>query len=385
MFSVLASCYFGFGFCIPKIEYIFIVQCQPFPPPLTVSHYDGYSPRLYTLAEVFFGGNYMAKRIEKITKETQKLLLRDEGYDVDFKKNERFSSEDLVAFANSMNGGTILLGVDEVTAANGRQTGKPVGCKLDDGLRLSILNKAASCQPPIEVEIHEENGDDTPFVRIDIPSGEHKPYCTGSGTYKIRDDGANKAITPSFLLKFFVEREATEFVERFRAATDELEQSLAHMRSTVQDEINAMSRDLRDMRDDLESGLIFVQSDASEATSFAESAESISEQTYNLCEKNREDINELTNTSLALKEKVDSILIAQNIRDRSIASRTYASFVYGLYVKKQGEGTLEERCAGYRKSFFEAHPTAQIADWDAFVEELRTIDEEKLQTEGEKS
>ena len=64
----------------------------------------------------------------EISPEAQKILDNEENFDVDFKRNGKVDPEDLVAFANSKNGGVILLGVDEFTNSNGRQKGKPVGC-----------------------------------------------------------------------------------------------------------------------------------------------------------------------------------------------------------------------------------------------------------------
>jgi len=161
----------------------------------------------------------MKNEYKSISQKAKLILAHEEGYDADWKGNVKtLDSEDIVAFANSKDGGSILLGVDEDEDTNGRQIPKIVGCKLSDDNKLSIKSKDLSCTPPIEVEIIKENTDKKSFYRIEIPSGENKPYCTQKGVYKIRDDGLNKAITPENLLSIFIEMESKEFLKRFKEA-----------------------------------------------------------------------------------------------------------------------------------------------------------------------
>lgn len=135
----------------------------------------------------------------------------------------------MVAFANSRHGGAILIGVDEMKIADGRQRGKIVGCPVGDKEKLSIISRAESCIPPVEVQIIVENAGVLPFYRVEIPGGSEKPYCTSKGTYKIRGDGINQPLTPQRLLTLFVESESHEFIDRFQAATRELEQKMAQL------------------------------------------------------------------------------------------------------------------------------------------------------------
>ncbi|QGS68108.1 hypothetical protein CV093_04025 [Oceanobacillus sp. 143] len=119
-----------------------------------------------------------------LSERVKTFLKKEEGYDVEFKRNLKgLSVDDLVAFANSPTGGTILVGVDESTDKDGKQVGEIVGCNIGDNEKLTILNKANDCHPSVDVEIHVENEGDTPFYRIEIPSGDHKPYSTFKGTY----------------------------------------------------------------------------------------------------------------------------------------------------------------------------------------------------------
>jgi ATP-dependent DNA helicase RecG len=169
-----------------------------------------------------------------ISERARDLLSRQEDRDVDFKRQlSGLASADLVAFANSPTGGAILIGVDEAVAGNGLQRGLIVGCAAGDKEKLIILNKAESCVPPIEVEIFVENTAELPFLRIEIPSGPAKPYCTRKGIYAIRGDGRTKALLPGRLLSLFLETEAEQFFTRFREATGELESSLTVLKSQV--------------------------------------------------------------------------------------------------------------------------------------------------------
>lgn len=162
--------------------------------------------------------------------EKVRLLLENaEGLDVDFKANAKVEGEDFVAFANSVDGGVLLLGVEEVTV-DGVQQGRVVGCRVDDEARLVIVNKAAACIPPVTVSVDVEWAGDRAFFAVTIPSGVDKPYCTAGGTYKIRGDGRNVPLVPSNLLNLLLEREGGRFLGRFREATANLETDIGELR-----------------------------------------------------------------------------------------------------------------------------------------------------------
>lgn len=161
---------------------------------------------------------------QNISKKARALLSSGESKSVDYKvKLAGLHPDDLVAFANSKNGGTILIGVREISGHGGKQEGEPIGHPIDDKSKLQIMGKALSCSPPIQIEIFVENLGDRAFYRIEIPSGANKPYSTSSGTYKIREDGHNIPLLPEPLLRIFLEQEAAEFKSRFAEATKELE------------------------------------------------------------------------------------------------------------------------------------------------------------------
>lgn len=162
-----------------------------------------------------------------LSEKSKALLNRDEGYEVDWKKSiAGLEPEDIVAFANSKKGGSILIGVKDTVDSDGKQIGQILGCLINDNNKMNIKTKAQHCIPPIEVEIIKENIEDVPFYRVEIPSGDKKPYCTGKGIYKIRDDGNNKVITPNKLLSIFIEEENEIFLKRFKEAAKELEEDL---------------------------------------------------------------------------------------------------------------------------------------------------------------
>lgn len=165
----------------------------------------------------------------KIRSDTKRLLEGQEGREVDFKASHQgVDAEDLVAFANA-SGGTILVGVKEAETPEGLQRGEVVGCRISDDIKLLFINRAASCRPPVEIQITVENLQDKPIYRIDILEGTRKPYCTEKGTYKIRSDGRNLAIDPDMMAALILEREREQFVARFRTAADHVIGSLEQM------------------------------------------------------------------------------------------------------------------------------------------------------------
>lgn len=161
---------------------------------------------------------------KSLSQRAKSLLAAGENKDVDYKANVKgLHAEDLVAFANSPNGGAILIGVEETETSHGIHKGSPIGCIVDDQSRLQIMGKAIACSPAVQIELFVENTSHKAFFRIEIPSGSHKPHCSGGGTYKIREDGRNVPLLPNVLLKMFLDREGEEFRSRFSLATEGLE------------------------------------------------------------------------------------------------------------------------------------------------------------------
>jgi len=158
--------------------------------------------------------------IKTVSADTKRLLEGQEGREVDFKRTpEAVKSEDLVALANAA-GGSILVGVDEVRGKKGIQRGEIVGCDVSDKTKQALVSMASTCRPSIDISITVENASGRPFLRIDVKEGVDKPYCTASGTYKIRADGQNIALEPSLLKPIVLHSEADEFVARFKTAAE---------------------------------------------------------------------------------------------------------------------------------------------------------------------
>lgn len=175
-------------------------------------------------------------------------FIKEESFDVEYKQHIKgLDSGDLVAFANSEQGGIIYIGVKEDRDKVGKQIGKVVGHKINDTFKLSILDKAQSCVPPVNVSIETIEVNGKSLYKINIPPGLYKPYCTKGGTYKIRGDGQNHALTPNQLLSIFMENEREKFVDRFKEATTELENVMSHFKLEVTNQTTKIVEDIKEM------------------------------------------------------------------------------------------------------------------------------------------
>lgn len=179
----------------------------------------------------------MSKRRSTFSSLSQRgkaLLRRQEGTDVEFKQSTAaLESSDITAFANSERGGAILVGVAETKDAAGHQLAQVIGCPTGDKAKLQILDKAMSCLPPVPLEIFVENTRDKPFFRIEIPSGPDRPYATGGGVYKTREDGRVRALAPGDLLRLLLDKEAAVFERRFAGVTADLIGQLDALQAAV--------------------------------------------------------------------------------------------------------------------------------------------------------
>ncbi|MBR9885141.1 MAG: ATP-binding protein [Oceanospirillales bacterium] len=181
------------------------------------------------------------------------MLNAPESVNVDFKREvQAVRSAHLVAFANSPLGGTLLIGIDEYTSPDGVQRGRVVGCDVDDRARLLLVNKATECIPNIELKIYTENlSQSRPVLRVEIPSGHLKPYCTHGGEYRIRTDGRNRALLPEELLAIYMDREGEQFLSRFRDAVYQLEHQVEGVNHSLSKGMLAVSQHLEDLDDQL--------------------------------------------------------------------------------------------------------------------------------------
>jgi ATP-dependent DNA helicase RecG len=276
---------------------------------------------------------------KRVSKRARMLLSGQEGYEVDFKKSlSGLESEDIVAFANSNEGGAILIGIEEVKASDGQQKGKIVGCLVGDEEKRKIISRAENCMPPIEVNIVVENTSGAPFFRVEIPSGPEKPYCTLKGTYKIRGDGVNKPLTPQRLLAMFMRSESQAFIERFQSATKELEKELSHLLE------NSIT---------LEQILSRTFESATNTEGLADDAMALSDEAAAGVEQLLAKLHQIENYDLHdMQQKIDALLEHFGIEDpRARAARTWVEEQTERLYK---EGANEEEILGHLTQQWEA-------------------------------
>jgi ATP-dependent DNA helicase RecG len=183
-----------------------------------------------------------------LSKRAEELLQHEEGLEVEFKQSQdAMDIGDIIAFANSPYGGTILIGIKEVIAENGRQRGVIVGCRTGDKEKLKLISKINNITPQLKVDIYVENLEKRPFYRLEIPSGPDKPYCSSSGEYKIRDDGHVKPLFPETMLKILLEREGEKFHRRFEHSTTAVEEAIFRLAKSSKKELDDVENNLQEL------------------------------------------------------------------------------------------------------------------------------------------
>lgn len=193
------------------------------------------------------------REYQQLTQRTRRMLASAETTNVDFKREASgVKSSDLVAFANSPTGGTLLIGVDEFTADGGVQRGKVVGCEVDDNARLMLINKATDCYPNVEIQLFIENLKAKPVIRVEVPTGKLKPYCSPRGEYSVRTEGRNRALYPEELLLIFMDREGEKFLSRFRTAVAQLETQVGGINHSLSQDILTVAHHIHDLDDQLQ-------------------------------------------------------------------------------------------------------------------------------------
>ena len=215
-----------------------------------------------------------------------------EGYNLDFKRNtDGLRTKDLVAFANSRYGGTIILGVEESETPSGLQRGRITGCAVNDEEKVKILNKAQSCIPAIDLAIIIENTSKKPIIRIEIPCGKERPYCTSEGVYMIRGDGRNNPLTPAELLDIFLEVQGRKFLDRFNFATGRLETNLKNTGkqfASLQNSIDGLKADIENNIGNLKQHMKSYSGDINYKFNFLISSYRMLEMIYNNTSKDIE-------------------------------------------------------------------------------------------------
>jgi ATP-dependent DNA helicase RecG len=301
----------------------------------------------------------------------------EEGFDVDFKQSAAgLSAEDLIAFANSPEGGAILIGVAEAQPVDGRRKGRVVGCAVGDNEKQIILGKAEACHPPVEVKVTVENAARQAFYRLEIPSSPVKPHCTAKGTYKTRGDARNVPLLPSRLLAMFVERQAREFVERFRAATASLESQLAALPvelDAVRDQVTTM---IHELGMDVASDLQHVGGQAEDAFVVADATEGSVNEIYHRI------LDIETDVSLSA-ERVAAILQHLGIEDPArVRARAFVKVFLRTALQRNADAERAKLVEDGRKMspVFSSQEISQM--YDEVVEELG-VEVRELMPSGE--
>jgi|OM-RGC.v1.005118963 ATP-dependent DNA helicase RecG len=293
---------------------------------------------------------YGKKKYKRISTRAKILLNQEEGFDVDFKKNTNLSGEDLVAFANSKNGGTILLGVDEKENKDGTQNGLVIGCDVSDGSKMAIVNKANQCIPHINISIHIENLNAKPFYRIEIPSSKNKPHCTQKGIYKTRGDGANKPLLPQELLRIYLDSESDNFLKNYSKATIEMRNELQSQHKNLiqnmwnstfetQDNIQEAVSGIGTMLDDVHLQIEDSQSDLQSLVDEIKEETSELKQDLEITYDTKYKLKEVDKNIINVAWKLNSILEHLNLEDPEIT-----------YERDKYKAMLQ-----YSRSSFEKH------------------------------
>jgi len=304
-----------------------------------------------------------------ISKRVQNLLNRIEDYDVEFKETIRaLETEDLVAFANSDEGGSILIGVRQTEEGKG----EIIGCPVGDEEKVSIINKAESCFPPIDIEIFTENTSKKPFFRIEIHDCKNKPYSTSSGIYKIRGDGRNKALLPGRLLTMFVEIESKKFIERYRKATDEIEKRM-----------NSLIKKIDIMSYEIDEKLLGILAHAEDAASFSEDSLATSEDTSEAISSVDDKLDDLYSIIQNIKGKIDAMIIEFKIeplysRLLKFAKRTIKNSAIMLDLYKGNRKFKKDEILNELRSQFPWVSDEKLEEWfrDG-IKELKKIKRNK--------
>ena len=66
-----------------------------------------------------------------------------------------------------------------------------------------LTNMADDCIPSVAMDISIESKGEKPYLRIEVPGGMNKPYCTPKGHYVTRSEGGIRPLQPNELFTMF--------------------------------------------------------------------------------------------------------------------------------------------------------------------------------------
>ncbi|RJS60129.1 ATP-binding protein [Bacillus sp. PK3_68] len=282
---------------------------------------------------------------------SKEIYIEEESFDVEYKLSIKgLDAEDLVSFANSRLGGCIYLGVEEAKDKEGKQVGRVVGCKINDGIKLSILDKAQSCIPPVNVNVEVVQFSDKEVYKIYIPTGIFKPYCTKSGTYKVRGDGQNQSLTPNQLLSLFMENEREKFIEKFKEATIELEDILLNLKNDISIQTKKIAQDIKDLESDLKYQMDLVGDTADNVESNSSNIESTVDDIKSTVDEIWEFISNTVHRIPRIESKVNNLMGNFGVVDTYEERKTeiLSEIIYDLLNTSPKKTYLNERILNSR-------------------------------------
>lgn len=286
-----------------------------------------------------------------LTTRTKRLLASPEGFDVDFKSDaEGIKQKDLIAFANSANGGTILVGVEEYTNASGVQRGRVCGCSVDDGSALKIRNQAADCIPPIELEMITENINEKPIFRLEIPQSNKAPHCTKKGEYSIRSDRRTRGLFPEELLAIFLQKESEQFLDKFRQAITETEEKIDEMRYQLSADTIEIHDIVSQLKEEVGQELSNIFAHAEEASMNSDEAKSTIDEVWGIV-NDEQRFKDIETDLSCLQKSVDAIVAHMGLSDPDLERKLARIEPMAYLFLSSGKYTLEAVIEVAKKPF----------------------------------
>ena len=286
-----------------------------------------------------------------LTAKTKRLLASPEGYDVDFKSDaDALKQKDLIAFANSANGGTILVGVQEYTNASGVQRGRVCGCSVDDSSALKIRNQAADCIPPVELEMITENINKKPVFRVEIPRSEKAPHCTKKGEYSIRSDRRTRGLFPEELLAIFLQKESEQFLGKFRQAIAETEEKIDEMKYQLSADTTEIHDTVWQLKQEVGQELSNIFAHAEEASVNSDEAKSTIDEVWSIV-NDEQRFKDIEADLSCLQKSVDAIVAHLGLPDPDLGRKLARIEPMAYLMLMSGKHTVEEVIEVAREPF----------------------------------
>jgi len=181
----------------------------------------------------------MSADLPELRPETRDLIANPETKEIEFKQSiNGLDASDMVAFANA-NGGTILIGVKEITDASGGQRGEIVGQNGSfDDIRNKLNNMASNCMPPLDISVTREKEGNKFIYRVDIKQHSNGLCCTGGGRYVRREEGSKKGIDPTTITNIILEKESGEFINTLEKAGENFVEKLMKGQNTLKEQLD---------------------------------------------------------------------------------------------------------------------------------------------------